>query len=166
MWFDSYLVTIMGLVIPWSFTLAIVDVYSLFVECPFRQPGIMMIVAVGDWVSVHASCMCKKSNSPSSFTWKRAFDFDPQVLSMLSLAAACATAGVVDLLLNIDGSYCDPKFCSRYQLSAVMAFLSWFLTATSSLVNLWFLASLWFSSNSVYIWSLILEYILLYTALK
>ncbi|RWR74234.1 CASP-like protein 5C1 [Cinnamomum micranthum f. kanehirae] len=108
-----YLVTIMGLVIPWSFTLAIVDAYSLFVECPFHQPGIMMIIAVGDWV-----------------------------LSMLSLAAACSTAGVVDLLLDIDGSYCAPKLCGRYQLSAAMAFLSWFLTAISSFVNLWLLASL------------------------
>ncbi|RYR80042.1 hypothetical protein Ahy_A01g004824 [Arachis hypogaea] len=47
------------------------------------------------------------------------------VLSYLSLAAACSTAGVTDLLLDADGSYCPPKLCSRYQLSAAMAFLSW-----------------------------------------
>ncbi|XP_072986106.1 CASP-like protein 5C1 [Typha latifolia] len=107
-----FLVTIMGLVIPWSCTLAMVDIYSIIVRCPLRLPGVMIIVVVGDWV-----------------------------LSILSLAAACATVGVIDLLLHIDGPYCSPKFCGRYQLSAAMAFLSWFLTAASSLFNLWFVAS-------------------------
>lgn len=45
-----YLVTIMGLVIPWSFTLALVDGYSVLVKCPIRQPGILSIIIVGDWV--------------------------------------------------------------------------------------------------------------------
>ncbi|KAM0937386.1 putative casparian strip membrane protein [Dioscorea sansibarensis] len=107
-----FLVTIMGLVIPWSATLAIIDVYSIIAGCPLRLPGVMVIVVVGDWV-----------------------------LSILSLAAACSTASVVDLLVHIDGSYCPPKFCGRYQLSAAMAFLSWFLTAASSLFNLWLVAS-------------------------
>ncbi|XP_058069165.1 CASP-like protein 5C1 [Magnolia sinica] len=107
-----YLVTIMGLVIPWSFTLAMVDGYSIFVGCGLRQPGIMVIIVVGDWV-----------------------------LSLLSLAAACATASVINVLPHINGSYCPSKFCSRYQLSAAMAFLSWFLTTTSSLFNMWLLAS-------------------------
>ncbi|RDX94130.1 CASP-like protein 5C1, partial [Mucuna pruriens] len=79
-----YLVTIMGLVIPWSFTLALVDGYSVLVECPIRQPGILLIIVVGDWV-----------------------------LSILTLAAACSTASVVDLLLNTHGSLCPPKLCSR-----------------------------------------------------
>ena len=47
----SYLVTVMGLVIPWSFTLALVDGYSVLVKCPLRQPGILAIIVVGDWVS-------------------------------------------------------------------------------------------------------------------
>ncbi|CAN6555043.1 unnamed protein product [Malus baccata var. baccata] len=46
-----YLVTVMGLVIPWSFTLALVDGYSVLVKCPLRQPGILLIIVVGDWVS-------------------------------------------------------------------------------------------------------------------
>jgi hypothetical protein len=46
----SYLVTIMGLVIPWSFTLALVDGYSVLVKCPIRQPGILLIIVVGDLV--------------------------------------------------------------------------------------------------------------------
>ncbi|KAF9592370.1 hypothetical protein IFM89_014540 [Coptis chinensis] len=108
-----YLVTVMGLVIPWSFTLALVDGYSVLVGCPLRQRGILVIVATGDWV-----------------------------LSLLLLAAACSTASAIDLLATLDGPYCPSKFCNRYQLSAVMAFLSWFLIAASSLFNLWLLPSL------------------------
>ncbi|KAK8582705.1 hypothetical protein V6N13_069477 [Hibiscus sabdariffa] len=91
-----YLVTIMGLVIPWSFTLALVDGYSVLVKCPVRQPGVLVIIAAGDWV-----------------------------LSVLTLAAACSTASVVDLLFHSSSSVCSPKCCSRYQLSAAMAFLTW-----------------------------------------
>ncbi|XP_021680760.2 CASP-like protein 5C1 [Hevea brasiliensis] len=108
-----YLVTIMGLAIPWSFTLAIVDGYSVLFKCHIRQPGILLIVTIGDWV-----------------------------LSILMLAAACSTASVVDLLLHAGGSYCPPRVCSRYQISAAMAFLSWFLSMVSSLFNLWLLPSL------------------------
>ncbi|XP_020256416.1 CASP-like protein 5C1 [Asparagus officinalis] len=107
-----FLVTIMGLVIPWSTTLTMLDMYSLFIRCPVRVPGIMVIVVVGDWV-----------------------------LSILSLAAACASASVVDLLAHFDRSYCPLRLCGRYQISASMAFVSWFLTAISCLFNLWFVAS-------------------------
>ncbi|KAJ6409689.1 CASP-LIKE PROTEIN 5B3 [Salix viminalis] len=103
----------MGLAIPWSFTLAIVDGYSVLVKCPIRQPGILLIIVLGDWV-----------------------------LSTLILAAACSTASVVDLLIHSDGFHCPPKICSRYQISAAMAFLSWFLSMASSLFNLWLLPSL------------------------
>ncbi|CAL4919273.1 unnamed protein product [Urochloa decumbens] len=108
-----FLVTIMGLVIPWSCTLAMIDVYSVFVGCPLRVPGVMFIVVVGDWV-----------------------------LSVLSFAAACSSAAVIDLLLQFHGSQCSPRFCGRYQLSAMMAFLSWFLTAASAIFNFWFVASM------------------------
>ncbi|PIA55578.1 hypothetical protein AQUCO_00700112v1 [Aquilegia coerulea] len=108
-----YLVTVMGLVIPWSFTLALVDGYCVIVGCTLRQRGILLIVSMGDWV-----------------------------LSFLSLAAACSTASVIDLLVVFQGSYCPSKFCSRYQLSASMAFICWFLVAASSLFNLWLLPSL------------------------
>ncbi|PKU79937.1 CASP-like protein [Dendrobium catenatum] len=103
----------MGLLIPWSATLAMVDIYSIFVGCHLRLPGVMVIVVLGDWS-----------------------------LSILSLAAACAAAGVVDFLIHTNGPYCPPKFCGRYQVSAAMAFLSWVLTALSFLVNLWLMASL------------------------
>ncbi|KAL4395596.1 hypothetical protein AHAS_Ahas01G0007700 [Arachis hypogaea] len=91
-----YLVTVMGLVIPWSITLLVVDAYSVFIKCLPHQRRLIFMILLGD-----------------------------MVLSYLSLAAACSTAGVTDLLLDADGSYCPPKLCSRYQLSAAMAFLSW-----------------------------------------
>ncbi|KAJ3674380.1 hypothetical protein LUZ60_004996 [Juncus effusus] len=108
-----FLVTSMGLLIPWSCFLAVVDVYSFFLGCPFRLPGAIILIAAGDWL-----------------------------LSLLALASACATGGVVTLLLQSDG-YCSPGVCGRYQLSALMAFLSWALTAASSLFNLWSLSSSW-----------------------
>uniref|UniRef100_A0A7N0ZTY9 CASP-like protein n=1 Tax=Kalanchoe fedtschenkoi TaxID=63787 RepID=A0A7N0ZTY9_KALFE len=108
-----YLVTIMGLVIPWSFTLAMVDAYSVYLRCPQRQPGILFIIFVGDWV-----------------------------LSMLTLAAACSTASVADLLVHSDTAYCPPTFCGRYQISAAMAFMSWLLSFACCLFNLWLLPSL------------------------
>ncbi|XP_043709333.1 CASP-like protein 5C1 [Telopea speciosissima] len=108
-----FLVTTMGLVIPWSFTLAMVDGFSIFAGCPFRHSGILLIVVIGDWV-----------------------------LSILTLAAACASTGVINFLLTIDGLHCVPKFCCRYELSTAMAFMAWFLSAASSLFNLWLLPSL------------------------
>ncbi|KAM0860200.1 hypothetical protein ACQ4PT_046670 [Festuca glaucescens] len=107
-----FLVTIMGLVIPWSCALAMIDVYSVVVGHPLRMPGVVAIVVVGDWV-----------------------------LSILSLAAASSSAAAIDVLLEFHGSQCPPRLCERYQLSAMMAFLSWLLTAASSLFNLWCLAS-------------------------
>ncbi|CAK9158723.1 unnamed protein product [Ilex paraguariensis] len=108
-----FLVTVMGLDVPWSLTLALVDAFSVFVRSSYRQPGIISIIVIGDWV-----------------------------LSFLSLAAACSTASVADLLITSGGSFCSGKLCSRYQLSAAMAFLSWFLSLGSFLFNLWLLQSL------------------------
>ncbi|XP_059645223.1 CASP-like protein 5C1 [Cornus florida] len=108
-----FLVTIMGLVIPWSLTLALVDAYSIFVRRPARQPGIISIIVIGDWV-----------------------------LSFLSLAAGCSTASVTEVLIASGRSFCGGKLCNRYQLSAAMTFLSWFLSLASSLFNLWLLPSL------------------------
>ncbi|KAH1224634.1 CASP-like protein 5C1 [Glycine soja] len=115
-----YLVTIMGLVIPWSFTLALVDGYSVLVKCPIRQPGILLIIVVGDWV-----------------------------LSTLILAAACSTASVVDLLLNTHGSFCPPKLCSsieelnvepytgaKYILSPMKVMLSFIADTKNQQLNL------------------------------
>ncbi|KAL4355518.1 hypothetical protein GQ457_06G040060 [Hibiscus cannabinus] len=109
----SYLVTVMGLVTPWSVSLALVDAYSVFVKCLPRQPRVLLVIIVGDWA-----------------------------LSFLSLGAACSTASVTSLLADYESSYCPSKICSRYQLSAAMAFMSWFLSFASTLFNLWLLPSL------------------------
>ncbi|KAL3350672.1 hypothetical protein AABB24_023213 [Solanum stoloniferum] len=108
-----FLVTIMGLVIPWSIILALIDIYSVLIRCPIRHPGILLFIVFGDWA-----------------------------LSFLTLAAASSIAGIVDVLQRADETFCAAGLCSRYQISAGLAFLSWFLSMASSLSNLWFLSSL------------------------
>ncbi|TKY55772.1 CASP protein [Spatholobus suberectus] len=76
-----YLVTVMGLVIPWSITLLVVDAYSVFIKCLPLQRRLVMIIFLGD-----------------------------MILSYLSLAAACSTASVADLLLDADTSYCPQSY--------------------------------------------------------
>ncbi|KAM3252842.1 CASP-like protein 5C1 [Capsicum chacoense] len=107
------LVTVMGLVMAWSLTLAMVDAFSVIIKRPSRQPGLISLVVLGDWV-----------------------------LSFLSLAASCSTASVADWLIHSHRSICEGNLCTRYQFSAAMALLSWFLTFASSLFNLWILPSL------------------------
>ncbi|PQP92508.1 CASP-like protein [Prunus yedoensis var. nudiflora] len=75
-----YLVTVMGLVVPWGLTLVIVDAYSVFVKCLPRQPRILIIIVLGDLA-----------------------------LSYLSLAAACSTASTTKLLLDSDKSLLPGK---------------------------------------------------------
>ncbi|XP_071696280.1 CASP-like protein ARALYDRAFT_485429 [Rutidosis leptorrhynchoides] len=110
-----FLVTINGLVIPWSLTLAIVDAFSVFVKRLSHQVQIVMVIVIGDWI-----------------------------LSFLSLAAACSTASVSDFMVTEAGAaFCDGKMCSRFQLSATMACLSWSLSLASALLNLWLLPYLY-----------------------
>ncbi|KAK6121387.1 hypothetical protein DH2020_023841 [Rehmannia glutinosa] len=108
-----FLVTIMGLVIPWSFTLAILDGCSILARFPIRQSGILKVIIIGD-----------------------------SVLSILTLAAVSSTASIVDLLLKADVSFCPPRICRSYQISTAMAFSSWLLSLTSLLCNLWLLPTL------------------------
>ncbi|PPS11458.1 hypothetical protein GOBAR_AA09186 [Gossypium barbadense] len=167
-----YLVTTMGLVIPWSCTLAVLDGYSVVVKCPVHQPGILFIIAAGDWdefsggmraVQSAENFQNKMANGRGAWLFRHqcwlqeigyewAIDMsvferlrflckERMVLSVLTLAAACSTASVVDLLFQTSGSFCTPKCCGRYQLSAAMAFLTWFLSLASALLNLWLLPS-------------------------
>ncbi|GAB2231661.1 hypothetical protein Droror1_Dr00010672 [Drosera rotundifolia] len=109
-----FLVTIMGLVIPWSITLALVDAYCIFCKCSARQPGLLAVIIIGDWV-----------------------------LSFLTLGAASSTASVAQILVAVgSASLCPLNLCGRYPLSAAMAFSSWFLLFSSSLLNLWLLPKL------------------------
>ena len=41
----------MGLVVPWSMTLVVVDAYSVLVKLLPRQQKTILIVILGDWVS-------------------------------------------------------------------------------------------------------------------
>ncbi|CAN4107605.1 unnamed protein product [Withania somnifera] len=52
--------------------LGLIDVYSVLIRCPIRQPGILLFIVLGDWV-----------------------------LSFLTLAAASSIAGIVDVLHRI-----------------------------------------------------------------
>ncbi|XP_020217090.1 CASP-like protein ARALYDRAFT_485429 [Cajanus cajan] len=108
-----YLVTVMGLVIPWSITLLVVDAYSVFIRHLPVQRRLIIIIFFGD-----------------------------MILSCLSLAAACSTASIADLLREAGGSHCPSKLCERYQMSAAMAFLSWFLSSVSFLFNFWLFSTL------------------------
>ncbi|XP_020867825.1 CASP-like protein 5C3 isoform X2 [Arabidopsis lyrata subsp. lyrata] len=108
----SYLVTIMSLAIPWNLTLAMVDIYCVILQQPFQKPRILLAVSIGDWV-----------------------------VSVLVLASASSAASVVDILRSNESS-CPPTICNRYQFAATLAFLTWFLSLSSSLFNLWLLPSL------------------------
>ncbi|XP_058211689.1 uncharacterized protein LOC131323866, partial [Rhododendron vialii] len=87
-----FLVTIMRLVIPWSFTLALIDGYSVLVKCSLRQPGILVIVVVGDW--------CVRCSLWSS--WLREMKFEGcvakvgtrRVRSMFSLEFVAVGGGI------------------------------------------------------------------------
>ncbi|XP_047323632.1 CASP-like protein 5C3 [Impatiens glandulifera] len=114
----SFLVIVMGFVSPWSMILAMLDVYLIFFKSPYNyhQQGrrSLIFIVAADWI-----------------------------LCLLSLAAAASTASVIDFLIVSKSSFCgEGKLCSRYQLSAAMSFLSWFLSLGSSLFNLWLLPSL------------------------
>ncbi|XP_047313404.1 CASP-like protein 5C1 [Impatiens glandulifera] len=111
-----FLVTIMGLVLPWSMTFALVDLYSIcIIKLNSRQAGLMFVIVIGDWI-----------------------------LSMLTLAAAGSVASLTDFLIMSNSRFCHGEFnlCGRYKLSVAMTFLSWSLSLASCLLNLWFIASM------------------------
>ena len=60
----SYLVTVMGLMVPWSLTLAVVDGYSVFVRHLPPQTRVTSIIVTGDWVREISS---RKQNITSLF---------------------------------------------------------------------------------------------------
>lgn len=62
---------------------------------------------------------------------------------MLSLAAACSSAGVV-VLYEKDIKYCNTQSqypCLRYEIAVVLSFVTWIQIAVSSHVTFWILAS-------------------------
>ncbi|KAH0699149.1 hypothetical protein KY284_013364 [Solanum tuberosum] len=109
-----FLVTTMGLVMPWSLGLAMIDTFLVLAKRPSNQRRVLSAVVLGDWV-----------------------------LSVLALAVSCSTASVADFLIASGNVYCRDNICLRYQLSAAMAFLTWILSLASLLFNLWLLPTLY-----------------------
>ncbi|KAL5994557.1 hypothetical protein ACLOJK_024610 [Asimina triloba] len=106
-----YLIAAMGLQVVWCLGLACLDAYALARKTPLRNSILISLFVVGDWVT-----------------------------ATLSLAAACASAGIT-VLYDKDLRYCNFLDCRKYKISVVLAFMSWLLIEISSLVMLWLLAS-------------------------
>jgi len=51
MLWNSYLVTVMGLVTPWSVTLALMEAYSILVKKLPMQATVISVIVAGDFVS-------------------------------------------------------------------------------------------------------------------
>ncbi|KAK8561740.1 hypothetical protein V6N13_149102 [Hibiscus sabdariffa] len=108
----SYLIASMGLQLLWSFGLACLDIYALRRKRDLQNPVLVSLFVVGDWVT-----------------------------AMLSLAAACSSAGVIVLYAR-DLDFCNPRIpCRQYEISIIFAFITWLLIAMSSHVMFWILAS-------------------------
>ncbi|GAY49749.1 hypothetical protein CUMW_121470 [Citrus unshiu] len=109
-----YLIASMGLQMLWSFGLACLDIYALRRKRDLQNPVLVSLFVVGDWVT-----------------------------AMLSLAAACSSAGVVVLYAK-DLNFCMPQnnlACHSFEVSVILAFITWLLIAMSSHVMFWILAS-------------------------
>jgi hypothetical protein len=63
-----------------------------------------------------------------------------QVISTITFAGACATAGITVLIDN-DLNQCGPNHCRKYEVAAAMAFMSWIMAAPSFLLAFWLLAT-------------------------
>ncbi|KVI09861.1 Uncharacterized protein family UPF0497, trans-membrane plant [Cynara cardunculus var. scolymus] len=66
------------------------------------------------------------------------------VTAILSLAAACSSAGVMVLFVK-DTDICRSHnllSCNTFQISIALAFVAWFLLAVSSYVMFWLLATI------------------------
>lgn len=109
-----YLIASMGLQMLWSLGLACLDAYALRRKRDLQNPVLVSLFVVGDWVT-----------------------------AMLSLAAACSSAGVVVLYAK-DLNFCRPQnhlVCHNFEVSVILAFITWLLIAISSHVMFWILAS-------------------------
>ncbi|KAG7544795.1 Casparian strip membrane protein domain [Arabidopsis suecica] len=73
-----YLVTVMGLVTPWSVTLALMEAYSIILQKLPMQATVISVIVAGDFV-----------------------------LSFLSLGGACSTVSVAVLLIGAGEKQCD-----------------------------------------------------------
>ncbi|XP_058077987.1 CASP-like protein 5B2 [Magnolia sinica] len=106
-----YLIASMGLQVVWCLGLACLDAYALARKKILRNPILISLFVMGDWIT-----------------------------ATLSLAAACASAGIV-VLYDRDLGYCNLLECQNFQISVFLAFMSWALIEISSLIMFWILAS-------------------------
>ncbi|XAR69095.1 hypothetical protein NMG60_11000563 [Bertholletia excelsa] len=106
-----YLVAAVGLQSLWSLSLAMVDIYALLVRRSLRNARIVSLFTIGDGI-----------------------------ISTLTFAAACASAGITVLIGN-DLNRCAVNHCARFESAAAMAFISWFAVSPSFFLNFWSLAS-------------------------
>ncbi|KAF8394999.1 hypothetical protein HHK36_018938 [Tetracentron sinense] len=95
----------------WSLSLAIVDLYALLVRRCLRNSRVVSFFTIGDGI-----------------------------MSTLTFAAACASAGITVLIGN-DLDNCAQNHCTRFETATAMAFISWFTASPSFLLNFWSLAS-------------------------
>ncbi|KAI5397529.1 hypothetical protein KIW84_063374 [Lathyrus oleraceus] len=108
---NSSLMTSMALQSIWSLALALLDVYALVRKKILLNPALICFFAVGDGV-----------------------------ISILSLAAASASAGVTVFYFNDTGHNCHfGEECQKYQISVAFAILSWISVSISYLIMLWLL---------------------------
>ncbi|KAE9616683.1 hypothetical protein Lal_00034261 [Lupinus albus] len=106
-----YLVAAAGLQTLWSFSLAILDLYAILVRRSLQNSRVVRLFAIGDGVT-----------------------------STLTFAAACASAGITVLIDN-DLESCGENHCVHFETATGMAFICWFTTLPSFLLNFWYLAS-------------------------
>ncbi|TVU10969.1 hypothetical protein EJB05_44526, partial [Eragrostis curvula] len=122
-----YLIASMGLQLLWSFGLACLDIYSLKTKRDLHNPVLVSLFVVGDWIIGLATPKDAKV-----------------VTAILSFAAASASAGVT-ILFERDVHFCRmyPQLsCGRYELSVILAFITWSFIATSAVSMFWLLPSL------------------------
>ncbi|MBA0565123.1 hypothetical protein Golob_010015, partial [Gossypium lobatum] len=106
-----YLVAATGLQSVWSISQAIIDIYALLVRRSLQNYRVVSLFAIGDGIT-----------------------------STLTFAAACASAGIT-VLINNDLNSCAHNHCLQFETATAMAFISWFTTLPSFLLNFWSLAS-------------------------
>ncbi|XP_076905964.1 CASP-like protein 5B1 [Bidens hawaiensis] len=111
-----FLIAAMGLQVLWSFGLACLDIHALRLKKDLHNHVVLSLLVIGDWVT-----------------------------TILSLAAACSSAGVMVVFMK-DTDICTRSqitlSCNTFQVAVVLAFVAWFLLAVSSYVMFWLLASI------------------------
>ncbi|KAI3705100.1 hypothetical protein L1987_75332 [Smallanthus sonchifolius] len=110
-----FLIAAMGVKVLWSFGLACLDIHALRLNKDLHNHIVLSLLVIGDWVT-----------------------------AILSLAAACSSAGVM-VVFTKDTGICRLETtlsCHTFQISVALAFVAWFLLAVSSYVMFWLLASI------------------------